>query len=205
MFDPTGLSARDLRIREEILKAGGITHEIHKKHFPEMSPVELRVELRRLGFNGDECLYLNSVEVLPIVIDCNGKPKFLIPQRPQGVDFKDKPVYGLAGGTCKDANETPEVAAVRLMSAKYGITIKGEELLPQGVHVHKHRYEGNGDKCEFSAHRYLVFFDQMPDMNIDSRYTAEMGIFTDPSKITVDNFLRTQIDFIVEKMAFYTA
>ena len=197
------LSAREQKIRGEIQKAGGITHDIHARHFSKMGPVELREELRRLGFTGHERLSLKSVEALIIVNNGKGTPKFLIPQRPQGVDYKAKPVYGLAGGTCKDANETPAEAAVRLMSAKYGIPIRAEDLVEQGIHVHEHVYEGNGDKCEFTAHRYIIFYDKMPNMNCDPRYTAEMGIFTSLGEIVAENFLPTQIDFIVEQMALY--
>lgn len=197
------LPARDQAIRGAIKSAGGITHDIHKKYFREKSPGELRAELRRLGFTGHERLYLNSVEVLPIVIDGTGVTKFLIPQRPQGVDFKAKPVYGLAGGTCKDAVETPEAAAVRLMSVKYGITINEEALVAQEVHVHQHRYEGNGDECEFSAYRYLIFLEVMPQMNCDPRYTAEMGVITNPSEITINNCLDFQLPFIHEMMKKY--
>lgn len=201
----SGLSKQDQLIRSEILKAGMVTHEIHLKYFPSMTPSEIRDKLESLALDRHMRLCLHSVEVLIIYYDCKAKPHYLIPRRPQGVDFTDKPIYGLAGGTCKDAYETPTQAAVRLLSFKYGININEEDLNLHGEpDVHLHTYEGNGDQCEFIAYRYVVVFEKgKPKMHIDPNYADEMGNFTNENQPNADEVLATQISFIDEMIATF--
>ena len=163
-------------LREEILKEGKLTLELKKKYFPGDDFKKIRDQLEELGLDRHMTLVLNSVEIALVT------PLGIIMQiRP-----KDRDQLGLWGGVLLD-DESPEDGAVRELYEETGIQISKEQLEFVEVNEHFHEY-ASGDKGIFISHRYIVRFDNVPEITTDEE---SVGAF-----MVVHTILSHQQDFV---------
>lgn len=163
-------------MKQAIIEAGKITAEIRQQYFLGKSFGEIRNWLEANGLDRHMEIELISTEVAI--------------QTPFGILMQvrasDNGQLGLWGGVVNDG-ETPTQAAVREVFEETGIKIGETDLEFVDIDTHTHQY-ANGDKAYFTAYRYVVHFDYVPEIQTDEE---SVGAF-----MVVHTILSHQQDFV---------
>lgn len=142
-------------VRERILNSNRVTYEVKKEVFPGMTVKAIRNTLEEMGLDRHMPIELHSTEIALVT------PFGILMQiRPS-----DKDQLGLWGGVIEE-NETPEDGAIRELLEETGILISKKKLEFVEVNEHYHKY-ANGDQAYFKSYRYIVRFDNVPQIVTD--------------------------------------
>lgn len=144
-----------LHVIERIKRENGVSADVRKDFFSNMSFQDIRNWLEENNLNRHLAIELTSTEVAVIT------PDGILLQ----VRATDSNQLGMWGGVVLNG-ESPEDGAVRELKEETGMDVKKEDLEFVEVNRHFHCYD-NHDKAVFNCHRFILRLDKTPEVIID--------------------------------------
>ena len=173
---------------ETIIKAitseGKVSRKIQNEYFAGKDFRFIRDWLEENHLDRHMALELESTE---IAIMC---PKGLILQK----RACDNDAFGLWGGALIHGEE-PDNGAIRELQEETGLIVEPNQLRYMSIDKHSHEY-ANGDKAIFTAYRYLLELDYVPEIKLE-------GSADESSGICFLSILDHQIDFVCQLLQMY--
>lgn len=160
-----------------------VTTEMRKTTFAGMNFLQIRNALEAQGLDRHMPIELESTEVALIT------PEGIILQ----VRAQNEGI-GLWGGSI-EWGETPLEGAVRELAEETGLLLKEEQFTYMETHKHSHTYP-NQDKAIFTAYRYVVRLEYIPEIRIDEESTGYVII-----KELIDGIMKSDAEFVKQLLS----